>query len=372
MKKDFVAHPSYWQTNPMPKSSHKLPPVLRIVACDRTGGWNLDDYSPQKGHTLGFETNLCDEQIEKIVWTFDTGNGTLDTSTEKRVCRVFTKLVDGVALPGEGFVSVFVAVTTTSNHCLCARREILIVPAVKCELVFEDDYHIEGDTQCVQVTVNGLCEALRIGNPFQGVEGYACGGACVDRCPEYELRMTLPHETRLFSYGKHCVCAEVGICESRERQSLPPPPVCVPLYANNFLGEHARYPPVHTCFCIVPRNLTLQVFHTPGQRWHKRFFIHNLSQHMLKETDGGSVEWRIFDQRGKTYWREVNQCATLCYEFRQLGYYCVEATIHIGKACKPATTRVYLRLDCHCDAEKDVAVYAQPALADLLPESCLL
>ena len=240
----------------MPKSRDKNPPLC-IEACDATGGWNLNQYSPQQGHTICFKTNLCDADIEKIIWTFS--DKTAEPSTEKRMCRVFTKEISGVRVPCEGVVTVFVAVTK-NNKCVTACRKILLVPVVNCQLEFCDDYHIKGDTQCIKANVQGLCEALSVGNPIDGVDGYACGGACLDRCPEYEIRMNPPHETCIFSYGRHCSWAEVGICQVL----CEPPPVCVPLYANNFLGEHARYPPAKVCFCIVPRNLTLQVFHTPG------------------------------------------------------------------------------------------------------------
>jgi hypothetical protein len=335
---------------------------VKIEAHDAIGGWNIDKYSAQRGRSICFHTNLCDSDICKIVWTFS--DDTAEPSTDNRVCRVFTKLVGQVRLPCEGFVTVRVAVTTNNGKCLVAQRVILLVPQVTCRLVFVDDYNITCDTQFVHANLHGECQPIASGNPVNGKEGYACGGACANGCPRLEVKMSKPYEACVFSYGKHCAYADVCLDQLSEEE-------CIPLYQNNFLGTHSHYPPAVAHFCIQPRNLTLRVLSEIGRRWHKRFFIENLSEPMLRRTEGGAVTWRIYDQRGKVYWNEVNQCATLLYEFRKLDYYCIEATVAIGADCKPTIVRVYLQLSSHCDAEKDVAVYRAPSLEDLMPQSSL-
>lgn len=342
--------------------------MLCILAYDQTGGWNLDQYDAQKGHTICFRTNIADCQIEKIVWTFS--DNAAPPSTDKCACVVLRR-DSGVGEPGEGFVTVSVAVTTM-GQCRCARRTVLVVPEVKCQLEFDDNYLIGCNTRCIDVKVTGLCEALALGNPFpsSGIDGYACGGACLDECPRYELLMTPASGTKIYHYGRHCARSDVSIRGDIDQE------LCAPLYEKNFLGLHARYPPAETCFCIVPRNLEMRVESSTQQhqqqqrRWHKRFVIDNLSEHMLP--DCARIKWRISNESGRTYWRETNRRATLCYEFRRLDYYCIEATIHYDPCCKPSKIKVYLKLVDHCNAGCDIVVQPKRTLDELLPALSLV
>lgn len=143
--------------------------------------------------------------------------------------------------------------------------------------------------------------------------------------------------------------------------------MCSPLYEFNFLGQRARYPPIETCFCIVPRNLAMHVAHFSADRWKKQFIIDNLSEYML--SDCATVKWTISNEHGQIFWKEVNRCATLCYEFRKLDYYKIEAIIRVSKCCPPATVKVYLKLNDCCDWKQDVIVQPEPNLLDLIPQS---
>ncbi len=320
---------------------------LCINAFDKTGGWNLNDYSPQKGHEICFHTNFATCTIEKIAWTFSDEPDVV--VTDLNPCHIFTKEDEsGERIPGEGHVTVKAFVTTTDGECYCSYRKLLIVPVIDCQLVFED-YHIGCDTKCITIIGSGLCAELTIGNPFpdDSVQGYACGGACTDTCPNYEVVMGPLIGNNIWTYGRHCITACVGI-----KSKLSANKDCSPLYANNFLGKHAKYPPVERCFCIEPRNLSMQVF--GGDRWFKKFIICNFSQHMLPED--GSVSWRIYNEKGKTYWKEINRCKTLCYEFRCLDYYCIEATIRYSKCCETKIVKVYLKLVDYCSDEFDIVV----------------
>lgn len=329
---------------------------LCINAYDKTGGWNLNDYSGQKGHEICFHTNFATCTIEKIAWTFS--DNAAQVITDVTPCRIFTKeLENGERVPGEGHVQVKVFVTTKAGKCYCATRCLLIVPVVNCQLQFEE-YHIGCDTKCIEIIGSGLCAPLILGNPFPGdaVEGYACGGTCEDSCPEYELVMGPLIGNNIFTYGRHCITACAGIRGKPANNST-----CSPLYADNYLGKHAKYPPVERCFCIEPRNLSIQVF-GGGARWHKKFVICNFSEHMLPED--GSVTWKITNEKGKTYWKDTGRCKTLCYEFRCLDYYCIEAKIRYSKCCESKTVRVYLKLVDYCSDEFDIVV--QPEI-EVLP-----
>ena len=72
--------------------------------------------------------------------------------------------------------------------------------------------------------------------------------------------------------------------------------------------------------------------------------------------EDGSVTWTIYNEQGKTYWKETNRCKTLCYEFRCLDYYCIEAKIRYSKCCEPKTVKVYLKLVDYCSDEFDIVV----------------
>ena len=319
---------------------------LCINAFDKTGGWNLNDYSAQKGHEICFHTNFATCNIEKIAWNFSDEPELI--ITDMTPCRIFTKkLENGNRVPGEGFVNVKVFVTTNDHQCYCASRQILVVPVINCQLDFED-YRINCDTKVIKIQGQGLCSAPILGNPFpeDSIENGMCGGACEDQCPQYEIIMK-PTVGYIFTYGRHCLSAEVGLRSNpAENQN------CSPLYANNFLGKNAKYPPVESCFCIEPRNLTIEVF--GGDRWFKKFIICNFSTHMLPED--GSVTWSIYNEKGKTFWKETNRCKTLCYEFRCLDYYCIEAKIRYSKCCESKTVKVYLKLVDYCSDEFDIVV----------------
>lgn len=317
---------------------------LHILAYDKTGGWNVDHYSAQKGHSVCFRTNICDANIAKIVWLFGDNS---EPSTEKRPCHIFQSQFD---TPGEGFATVSVVVTTNNQKCLRACRRMLIAPVVDCDMAFED-YEITCDTKYIELHGFPLCAALACGEPLEGSNiEYACGGACDQDCPRCEIQCSPLCGTKIAWYGKHCITSDCNVhCEPDANWS------CVPLYSENQLGKTARYPPIKKWVRIVPRNLWIQVHHASSQqqRWHKKFVIRNLSQHMLP--DSATVSWRIFDQCGRIYWRCTNQCKTLCYEFRCSGHYCIEAVVDVSPDCEPVTVKVFLFLSDCCGGD-DVVV----------------
>lgn len=319
--------------------------TLCIKAFDKTGGWDLDLYSAQKGHEICFKSNFDTSVIEKIVWKFTAGQE-VNVTEDLNPSLVFRKKqADGSFVPGEGIVIVELFVTTKSQHFFCAKREILIVPVVDCQLMFED-YEIGCDTKFVTIVGHPLCAATIFGNPFDAVQGYSCGGACKESCPQYETLVGPLIGNKIFNYGRHCIKACVSIrSQPNENQD------CISLYANNFLGQNAKYPPLEHCFLIEPRNLKIAVENFCGNRWLKKFVILNFSQNMLPSD--GSVTWKITDNKKKLIWKQKNRCKTLCYEFRRLDIFKIEACIEYSDSAEPKTVFIYLQLTQHCTADDD-------------------
>ena len=322
---------------------------LYIKAFDKTGGWNLDAYSAQKGHLICFESSFPVSCIDKIVWKFRDDQEKV--ATESNPSHIFVKkLEDGSFVPGEGCVTVELYLTTKNNRCYSAKREILIVPVVNCQLQFQD-YQIGCETKFITIVGHPLCAVTIIGNPFENDSepGYACGGACLESCPQYETYAGPLIGNKIFTYGYHCIKAYVWIgSRPNENQN------CTSLYANNFLGKNAKYPPLERCFCIEPRNLAINVQKCGSSRWFKKFVIYNFSQHMLPSD--GLITWKIANENGKLFWTEKNRCKTLCYEFRRLDSYCIEASIYFSNLCEPKIVKVYLKLVQHCSDEFDIVV----------------
>jgi len=326
-KADRKMASSYWHSK---KSMRKL----KISAHDVTSGWNVDSYCAQKGHKVRFNTNICAQNIAKIVWTFGDNS---DPSTDTQPLHIF-RTQFGVA--GEGYVTVRAVVTTQAGKCLTACRQLLIVPESDCEIQFED-YTVGNDTKCIDLQGTVVCATLNLGDPLDGNNAdYACGGACEQDCPRCSIEIGDLQGTKIARYGKHRVTAS--------RQLVCPPAqneLCIPLYAENQLGKCARYPPVCTTVHILPRNLRIRVC-GGVRRWHKRFVLDNLSAHMLPED--ATIKWRIYDCDGRTHWLEIGRCKTLCYEFRCQTYYCVEAVVRVSADCEDVTTKVYILLADYC------------------------
>jgi hypothetical protein len=279
--------------------------TFTIYGYDVTGGWSLQKYSPQKGHTICLWTSLKDnDDIEHITWTIhQTRNVVTYEGIHVIPHHVFQKEWQGELHDAEGEVKVTCTVKLQGQQeVVVVQREFFVVPEVKCAIQLEQRPPISSDTRFINLEGYPLCAAITLGMPFEDNEEYACGGACLEQCPEYEIICSPLQGCRVTHYGKHKVTAQVGIrsslffginesTENNEPITNNNNDSCVSLYRDNHLGKVARYPPLKACFCIFPREEELKIIVTGKKEFQRYLVLEGLSKYMLPHNS--TITWRI-------------------------------------------------------------------------------
>jgi hypothetical protein len=310
---------------------------LQIQCYDVTKNYSLDEYSPQKGDTVRFKTNLKDKDIKEILWTMCSDNNEY-TYDQHCISHIFTKTYQNTGpgvtseneyseVPGEGYVTVKCTVKTIDNHILTNEKTLLIVPQINCEFMFEEWSKIDSNTRYIDLQGGIMCENLNLGNPFNGNPEYSCGGACFEECPRYEI--IIPDNistTRIWKYGKHKIFAHPELYGPPEAHEL-----CIPLYQNNHLGQNSKYPPSIAKICIVPREEELEI-KLSKYRCNKTFerviSIDGLSQFMMPCKF--KIKWTIKTIKNNKVIKKrcnVGSNISVIYNFCKEGEYDIKAKI---------------------------------------------
>lgn len=287
--------------------------MMKIIGYDVTGGWNIDEYSPQTGHVIRFVPDIDECKIRNIEWNLKTDisdrnvlNGEIfNTYSVETIFKVN-------GYPGQGYVFVKCKITLLNDKKLCSKIKILIVPVISCSIQIAEREPITNCTKEIKLQAEVICQQLQLGNPFNGNPLYACGGACLDTCPEYEVLVTPLEGTIIKSYGKHIISGQESI-----RGSTGANADCVPLYQNNYLGKHSKYPPLTSTICIVPNPNELNIVY---EQQKEKLSIDGLSSYMFKN---GYFAWKIEGEK------IITKTKKLDYKFRDYKKYEVIVSIHI-------------------------------------------
>ena len=271
-----------------------------ILGYDVTGSWSLQEYSPQKGHTVRLYTSLPASNIIDIKWTINQTRNVV-TYEENVIHHVFQKEWQGLLVDGEGWVQVSCRLRYRNRNDstemeLVATRDFLVVPEIKCEIQLEQWPTISSDTRFIDLDAYLLCSALGMGSPFDlfgptdqelvehndDNQEYACGGACLDSCPRYEVIATPIKGKRVRNYGRHTVSCNVKLRgeSSFLEANKDPNENCVALYRNNYLGKNAIYPPIIKTFSVFPRESELRIVVLAKKKSKRLLELQGLSKHM--------------------------------------------------------------------------------------------
>lgn len=361
-----------------------------IWGFDVTGGWSLQQYSPQKGHIVRLQTSLNSremQEVKSVSWTiYQTRNVVTYEDTPivlhkfQKKWPIFGSEGDEELLDAEGWVKVSCHVLFSSGAMEEVSREFLVVPEIKCQIELEQWPPITSDTHAIDIKGYILCSALEMGNPFDDNVAYACGGACIETCPRYEVVATPIEGLHITRYGKHKAISNVLL----RGEFLPwinedPNSSCVSLYRNNELGANAKYLPLVKRFCILPRQEELRIViaptHNGGKDKNIHLLIDGLSRHMLPSKKrefkgaqgakrlcplgGSEVVWTI-SRRDQNKSRDKQKIirhdkVDLKHCFAQNsgggGIYKIKATISICGCDERVSTKCFLYLDGDNDAE---------------------
>jgi len=327
---------------------------LKISAFDITNGWSADQYSLQKGSTVRLSVNVCESKVESIEWRF--GNTANANSQEFSPKLVF---VTDNNVPGEGYVNVSVFVTLRKpERKLNAARSLLLVPRIDCETLYQKPCHT-CQSRYVDLVGVVLCEALALGDPFGGPEDFACGGACLQDCPRYEVRIDPLSPTRVGEYGMCCVSANKYLYGPDGANDT-----CIDLYKEDLLGRNSRYPPVQASVCVMPWDACVRIDRRAG--FQRRIHLGAVSQYLMPET--AHVEWEIRDiDSNKLLWtQDTGPCIGLLYDFCRAGRFLITAEISVP-CCDTVSTSAHLCIlepCCESNCQDDYVSYPKNESAE--------
>jgi len=292
---------------------------MKIIAYNKTKSYNLDKYSAQSGDTVQLKTNVPSHKIKKITWYLSNGV----TSHKKTVDHVFKSNHN---LPGEGYFTVKVKLIDNFNkvHWIC--RRLFIATPIDCRIFFQK-HQITDETISFDLLGEVQCAQLVLGNPLEGARAdYACGGACQDSCPQFNILVEQLQGTHITEYGRHRITTNAGVDGQGSNDT------CIELYKDNILSTAARYPPIVADICVVPENLELVVASDK-----KSVTIQGLSMHMFPKR--GQIHWKLV-HNGETIHRASGASKTLLWRFdKPIEEYVIKVRICIPKC---PTTKVGL------------------------------
>lgn len=316
--------------------------MLKIIGRDITGNWSIDKYSLQKGHTAKFSINIKENDIKKIHWKFGDGK----ESNKYCVTHIFTKTEQNMDLPAEGYVTIKCKVINNNDEVFKTKKTILIVPQLNGIIRYVSNDQINESTCKITILAEVLCEELILGNPFNGNPSYACGGACVDMCPRYEILVGPIKGATISKYGVHTLTAQPMTHSNTNDNDT-----CISLYKNNYLGEKAKYPQLITKVNIVPKESEIKIIVNGDKKFKREIFIEGLANSFM--SNDMRIKWKIYNKQNKEYFIITTKHNHLKYNFDKPGKYKIEAIILILN-CPSVHTNAKITLFHH---QSDITEY---------------
>lgn len=316
--------------------------MLKIIGRDITGNWSIDKYSLQKGHMAKFLPNMEEHNIKKIHWKL----GDSKESNKYCVTHIFTKTNQNIELPAEGYVTIKCKITNNNGEVFKAKKTILIVPQVKGMIQYEGYDQINENTCEVTLLAQPLFEALVLGNPFKGNPSYACGGACVDTCPQYEIIIKPMQGTIVTKYGVQILTVQPMIRSDPHSNDT-----CISLYKNNHLGKKAKYPQIIAKVNVIPKESEIKIIVNENEKLKREIFICGLADCLI--SNDMRIKWRILNKQTNEYFIVTTKQNNLKHKFVNFGKYIIEATILILN-CPSVSTKAKITLFCH---QSDIIEY---------------
>ena len=308
-----------------------------INGYDLTNKYSIDKFPAQKGNNILFNVNIDKKLVKYIKWNLGDGY----KSNKFSVKHIFVK--DN--LPAEGYVTIKCKIINIYNEIFRIKKKILIVPKVTGFINYNTNFNINNHTKKIKIDAQQLFNELVLGNTFGGDPHCACGGACLDSCPQYEILSTPIKGLYVKSYGLHKLTSQPSI-RSIEGQNE----TCNYLYKNNYLGLHSKYPKIVKTIEVYPNPLNIKIkayklnnLNKEYNNYVRNLSINGISQYMIPNYM--KIEWNINKIHGNDNQIIVNyNSKNLLFNFQNAGKYKVIIKIFISK-CPVVIKTQYININ---------------------------